>query len=263
MNASNSGNNTDGRLFVWTADDGLVQHTLTDDPLLAADSWLVEAGNMRAFSWHERRFKAACHHAGGVSNELDAFWTAATDLLPRRGRWFPRVELTAAEPPQLRLRIRPAPDRASQVGVSGIPSRDQRRLPRRKGPDLPWLTNIRGTATKLGAEEALLTTPTGLLLEATTSSILWWEGDILCVPSPAMRLLPGITTSLIQHEARCRGLKVLPRRCHLADLSGREVWLVNALHGIRYVHQWIGGDIAVGQPKHLRAWSRWWERLTR
>jgi branched-subunit amino acid aminotransferase/4-amino-4-deoxychorismate lyase len=256
------GSHAAGRLLAWASGDGLVTCTPTEDPLLAADSWLVEDGAIRALTWHERRFKAACQQTGrGLADDVRAFWTEAIQVLPRHGRWFPRVELTAAAVPQLRLRIRPAPARADQVRVWVAADRDQRCMPRRKGPDLPWLGRIRARAAGLGADEALLTTPSGLLLEAAHSSVLWWEDDTLCVPSPTMRLLPGITTSLIQQEARRRGLDVRPRRRHPNQLSGCEVWLVNALHGIRPVAAWIGTSILPGEPEHVRAWRSWWDCL--
>ena len=262
MSSPYDGNHAAGRLLAWVSGDGLVSCTPTEDPLLAADSWLVEDGAVRALTWHERRFKIACQQSGcGLADDLRAFWAEAVSVLPRHGRWFPRVELTAAALPQLRLRIRPAPARAGQVRVWVATDRDQRRLPRRKGPDLPWLSRIRGRAAELGADEALLTTSTGLLLEAAHSSVLWWEDDTLCVPSPTMRLLPGITTGLIQQEARRRGLDVRPRRCRLDQLSGREAWLVNALHGIRPVGAWIGANIPPGEPDRVRAWRSWWEHL--
>jgi branched-subunit amino acid aminotransferase/4-amino-4-deoxychorismate lyase len=250
------------QLFVWESGDRLVPCPPTEDSLLAADSWLVEGGSVRALTWHEKRFKVACQQTGyRLPDDLRAFWAEVVQVLPRHGRWFPRIELTAAAVPQLRLRLRPAPAQADQVRVWVASDRDQRHVPRRKGPDLPWLNRIRVRAAGLGADEALLTTPTGLLLEAAHSSVLWWEDDTLCVPSPAMRVLPGITTSLIQQEARRRLLEVRPRRQHLAQLSGREVWLVNALHGIRPVAAWIGASIPPGEPEHVRAWRSWWDNL--
>ena len=250
------------QLFTWVRGDGLVSCPPTQDRLLAADSWLVNDGAVRALTWHQRRFETAClQTAGELADDLNVFWPTAVDRLPRRGRWFPRVELTAVAPRQLRLRIRPAPALASQVRVWASNGRDERRLPRRKGPDLTWLTSVRARAVELGADEALLTTPAGLVLEAAHSSVLWWEDDALCMPSPALRVLPGVTTGLIQEQARFRGLPVRPRRCRLDELAGREVWLVNALYGIRFVDGWIGVGIAAGEPGRATAWRTWLENL--
>lgn len=250
------------QLLAWVRGDGLVPCPLTQDRLLAADSWLVDDGAVRALTWHQRRFEATSRLvARELAYDASAFWASVVDRMPRRGRWFPRVELTATAPRQLRLRIRPAPALASQVRVWPSTGRDERRFPRRKGPDLPWLTSVRARAVELGADEALLTTPTGLVLEAAHSSVLWWEDGSLCIPSPALRVLPGVTTGLIQERARFLGLTVRPRTCRLEELARREVWLVNALHGIRLVDAWTGVRIPAGKPKRAAAWRSWLESL--
>jgi branched-subunit amino acid aminotransferase/4-amino-4-deoxychorismate lyase len=248
----------DEQLLTWVRGDGLIPCPPTRDRLLAADSWLVDDGTVRALTRHQQRFETATRQsARELADDVTAFWASAVDRLPRCGRWFPRVELTAVAPRLLRLRIRPAPALASQVHVWPSTSRDERRLPRRKGPDLAWLTNVRARAIELGADEALLTTPTGRVLEAAHSSVLWWEDDVLCTPSPALRILPGVTTGLIQEQARFLGLTVRPRMCRLDELAGREVWLVNALHGIRFADGWIGVRIPAGKPERAAAWRSW------
>lgn len=246
------------QLLTWVRGDGLIVSPPAQDPLLVADSWLVDDGAVRALARHQRRFEAAVRPAAGeLADDLCAFWAAVVDRLPRRGQWFPRVELTAAQPRQLRLRIRPAPAPGREIRVWADVGRDERRWPRYKGPDLDWLGRRRARAIELGAGEALLTTPTGIVLEAAHSSVLWWEDDALCVPSPALRVLPGVTSGLIQEQARCLGLTVRPRRCGLDELAGREVWLVNALHGIRFVDGWLGAEIPAGDPEHATAWRSW------
>ena len=87
------------------------------------------------------------------------------------------------------------------------------------------------------------------------------EDDTLCVPSPALRVLPGVTTGLLQEQARLRGLPVRPRRARLCELAGREVWLVNALHGIRVVDSWIGAGLPAGEPTRATAWRSWLDNL--
>jgi branched-subunit amino acid aminotransferase/4-amino-4-deoxychorismate lyase len=246
------------QLFTWVRGDGLIPCPPAWDRLLAADSWLVDDGCVRALTRHQRRFEATSRLAAPeLDADVSAFWASAVDRLPRRGQWFPRVELTAAAPRQLRLRIRPRPALASQVRIWPSDGHDERRFPRRKGPDLPWLSSVRARAGALGADEALLTSPAGLVLEAAHSSVLWWEDDTLCVPSPALRVLPGVTTGLIQERARFLGLPVRRRMGRLDELAGQETWLVNALHGIRLVDAWIGVRMPAGQPQRVAAWRSW------
>lgn len=43
----------------------------------------------------------------------------------------------------------------------------------------------------------------------------------------------------------------------MAELDGREVWLVNALHGIRPVAGWTGRPMDAGPVVHGREWRKW------
>lgn len=220
--------------------------------LLVADSWLVENGRVRALDLHQQRFTEACAEFGV---RVTSFWQDAIARLPRTGDWFPRVELVDGH---LRLHIRTAPERldTAKVWVSGEP--DPRRHPRRKGPDLDRLAELRQAGARLGAQEVLLTDPTGVVLEAANSSLLWWEGEELCLPDPELPVLPGVTVALVRRFAERHGVPVRHRRRRLAELSGREVWLANALHGIRPVTGWIGTDQPVGAPERCARWRQWW-----
>ena len=220
--------------------------------LQVADSWLVENGRVRALDLHQRRFTEACAEFGV---RVASFWQDAIARLPRTGDWFPRVELVDGH---LRLHIRPAPERldTAKVWVPGAP--DPRHHPRRKGPDLDRLAELRQAGARHGAQEVLLTDPTGVVLEAANSSLLWWEGEELCVPDPELPVLPGVTVALVRRFAEQHGVPVRHRRRTFAELSGREVWLANALHGIRPVTGWIGTDQPVGAPERCARWRQWW-----
>ena len=115
---------TDERVLRWS------EHGLVPEPdapagaLLAADSWLVADGAVRALDAHWERFGGWCAEIGLASTDRAGFRAAVTATLPRdRGRWFPRVEAVAHErsarvdAPDLRLRLRPAPARARTARV--------------------------------------------------------------------------------------------------------------------------------------------------
>jgi branched-subunit amino acid aminotransferase/4-amino-4-deoxychorismate lyase len=138
---------------------------------------------------------------------------------------------------------------------------DPRTVPRRKGPDLAVLAGVRREASGHGAQEALLTTRSGLVLEAANSSVLWWEGETLCVPSPSLPVLAGVTTRVIQQRALQSGVDLAHRRRTFPHLEGREVWLVNALHGIRPVTGWTGRAMRAGPAPHAAEWQEWLEQL--
>ncbi|WP_043489233.1 MULTISPECIES: aminotransferase class IV [Streptomyces] len=253
------GNEPDIRALMWCEDRGLTPcRPVPDTALLAADSWLVDEGRVRGLELHRRRFVAACAEAtGDAPARIERFWQEAVDLLPRAGAWFPRVELAGPEPARLFLRIRPAPPRTEGVAVWVSEEADPRVLPRRKGPDLSLLAELRGRAIERGAQELLLTTPDGLVLEGATASVLWWDGDVLCRPSPGLPLLAGVTSALIEERAARLGVPVEHRRPTVADLDGREVWFVNALHGIRPVTEWLGSPLRVGPARHAASWQNW------
>lgn len=248
-------------LWAWSPAAGLrpVEEAGAEGPLLVADSWLVREGGVRGLDRHRERFVRSCGEcAGPPSYRMLEFWEAMTDALPRRGEWFPRVELT---PRQVRLRLRPAPPLGTEVRVWAVGQDDPRAVPRRKGPDLDTLAAVRGRAVAQGADEAVLVDPSGVVLESATAGVLWWEDDTLCLPPPRLPLLPGVTAALIQERARHQGVRVAHRERALAELSGREVWLVNALHGIRPVVNWIGGPLEAAPAHRAPEWRAWLDGL--
>lgn len=225
-------------------------------PLLAADSWLVSDGRIRGADRHQTRFRKACAEVDAVHPEVVAdFWRAALDRLPVTGDWFPRVELSADG--RLWLRIRPAPARGGPVSVWVPDVPDPRAVPHRKGPDLDVLAGLRERAMRRGAQDALLRTRAGLVVEAAHACVLWWEGDTLCVPSAELRTFPGVTTTLIQERAAGLGIPIARRRVPLQALAAREVWLTNALHGIRPVQGWIGAGVEPRTATRAPDWQRW------
>jgi len=244
------------RVLTWEPGGGLAPCAHEDDPPLIADSWLVSDGRVRGLDRHRRRFFRGCIEVAHIPQELlHAFWQATVRELPRHGRWFPRVELCARPRAELRLRIRPAPPQGAAVRLWAWDEPDPRTAPRRKGPDLARLAEVRRRASTAGADDALLTTRSGLVLEATNSSLLWWEGPCLCMPSPALRILPGVTAQLIRRIARRSGTRMRHRHRRVRDLDGCEVWLVNALHGIRTVSRWVGTSVVAGPPVRAPKWQ--------
>lgn len=197
---------------------------------------------------------------------LVEFWRDMTAALPRTGVWFPRVELTAgsagsAGSRELRLRLRPAPPLGTEVRLWSVGQPDRRTAPRRKGPDLDVLARVRGRAVDEGAQEGVLVGPSGVVLESATASVLWWEGDTLCLPPPRLPVLPGVTVGLVRERAARSGITVAHRERTLAELDGREVWTVNALHGLRPVTSWIGEPMTAGRAVRAPQWREWLEGL--
>jgi branched-subunit amino acid aminotransferase/4-amino-4-deoxychorismate lyase len=226
--------------------------------LLAADSWLVDEGRVRGYDAHWTRFAGRCAELRIPREELALFRVAVTAALPRAGRWFPRVDLIGsaggrAGAAHLLVRLRPAPPLMREARVLLAEPGDLRSYPRRKGPDLPLLLDLRAQAVAAGADELVLRDADGRLLEGALTSLLWWEDDVLCAATDE-RTLPSITRALLLEIASERGVEVRRRLAHPRELSGREAWLANAAHGICSVLAWEPEGPAAGAPERAASW---------
>ncbi|WP_017597616.1 aminotransferase class IV [Nocardiopsis lucentensis] len=249
---------THTRLY-WNPDIGLRPGDTPRTGLLAADSWLVTDGAARAVERHRDRFARACVAAGVSRLTTECFWEEALAAIPPHGDWFPRAELRTDG--RLAFLLRAAPPRGTGLRVLVWPGPDPRTRPRVKGPDLERLAGVRQGAVRAGADEALLCTGSDLLVESTTSALLWWEGDTLCLPSQRLRVLPSVTAALLVERARELGIRVRQRHARPQTLDERETWLVNALHGIRTVTEWTGSSLRPGAAERAPAWRAHLESL--
>lgn len=221
--------------------------------LLVADSWLVRDGRVRALDRHRARFEGSSAAAGCPVDE--SFWSAVVARLPREGAWFPRVELAAGEQgPELRLRVRPAPPLGDRVALQAEPVVDPRRAPLVKGPDLELLGRLRDASRSRGADELVLVDPDGRALETATANLLWWDGATLCRPADRLGVFSGVTAALCLEIAARKGMAVREEQVQPVALREREVWLVNALHGIRPVSRWGDEPAAPADEPRLARW---------
>lgn len=234
-------------VWIWNERVGILEEQagdLSTWSLQAADSWFVQDGRVRALDRHRARFTDAAAQVGLVDVVTDDFWAAVVEKLPATGEWFPRVDVLESPSDGLRVlafRLRPAPQRTKELRVLVPSYSDPRTTPERKGPDIALLEQLRSQArTEHNCDEVLLLSEDGYVIEGATTSLLWWDGDTLCAPDPALGPLPSITSTLILDEARARSVPTEYRCVCPDDLVDREVWLVNALHGIRRVAQWAG-----------------------
>ncbi len=224
----------------------------SDATVLAADSWRVEDGRTLGLDLHRARFAAAAEQQGHPVP--DGLWPALVSRIPSTGSWFPRIDLEdAAGASRWLLRVRPAPARQGSVTLATA-EYDPRRDPQTKGPDLAALLGLRAAAQTRGATEAVILSPDGAIVDGSTSALVWWEADALCVPEPALLRTDSITARVILTLAGVFDVDVLHERRRPEELAGREIWAVNALHGIRIVTDWVDGPAPAQEPGRLRLW---------
>jgi branched-subunit amino acid aminotransferase/4-amino-4-deoxychorismate lyase len=227
----------------------------------AVDSWLVVDGTVRALALHRDRFFDAVLFDASTgpavsADDLAEFWEAAIGLLPRQGQWFPRVEYrTSANGVFLLLRVRPAPPVTRSVVVAAAPDGDPRIEPGTKGPDLQRLATSRADVASLGAEEAIILTPEGFVVEGAYSGLLWWRGNILCAPLDEFDRVDSVTVRSVLALATALGIESYREAVTPAELDGTELWALSALHGARIVTGWPNGPMLAELPGRLATWQ--------
>lgn len=250
----------DGRKLVATDEGDPGEYRIE-----AADSFLVSEGRAFACALHRARFSEATEQRGASLDDfdhptVDGFWDAALALIPSGGAWFPRVELQSkGGAAHLVFRHRAAPKLSRAAVLTMLDQPDPRRFPKIKGPDLEALVKARTAAHKLGADDAVILTQGGYVVDGTTSAIVWWRGDILCAPptaddSPEFARVDSVTARSLFGLAATLGVETHRERVTPAELDGTEVWALGALHGIRIVTEWIGGPGLAELPGRLGLW---------
>jgi branched-subunit amino acid aminotransferase/4-amino-4-deoxychorismate lyase len=237
---------------------------MTDTRVLAADSWFVGEGRVRGIELHRARFLQALPPGIGGRLAAEAFWDAAVAEIPRDGNWFPRVELQQrGQAPLLVLRLRSAPPRTTTVRVATYSGPDPRTRPTVKGPDLERLSAVRTSVQPLGAEEAILLSPEGYVIEGAYSALAWWRGDELVFPDPALERVNSVTARSLHVLATALGVRVRTEFVHPEELDGHELWALSALHGARIVTSWIDGPALAAEHGRLNAWRRRLDAIAR
>ncbi|MCJ0702519.1 aminotransferase class IV [Frigoribacterium faeni] len=147
--------------------------------------------------------------------------------------------------------------------VLATAAHDPRVSPLVKGPDLVALGRVRDEARSRGADEAVVLSGDGHVVDGAWSSIVWWRGDALCLPSDDLPRLPGVTVRTLATLAAVMGVDVLHEHARPDELSGFEVWTTSALHGIRIATGWVDGPSPAEQPGRLALWRSRLDALRR
>lgn len=150
---------------------------------------------------------------------------------------------------ELRLALRPLPELGASIGLRSAVANCVEH-PERKGPNI-----ARYAALNQHLEaEALLLDQHGYVLEGATTSLLWWQDELLCVAPPGQRV-DSITESLLVHYAHSQGTHVMHVSALPSDLADAEVWAVNALHGIRPARRLDEKPLRAAREDRLREYT--------
>lgn len=246
----------------------------TDDVLDAADSFLVSDGCTIAVDLHYERFRTAVHRRvhqldGRENLDVDLFWHEALRLIPRVGDWFPRLELRSHQQfPNLVFRLRSAPPRSRSLALATHGGQDPRRYPEVKGPDLEQLLRLRVQAQERGADEVVLVTRGGDIIDGATSAIVWWRDGVFCTPPRAepsgdFARVDSITVRCLTTLIRDHNIEIREESASVGSTEGAEVWALSALHGIRIATHWVEGPTIARLPGRLELWRQRYESLRR
>lgn len=252
-------------LFDW-AGGALVPRDsceVAETELLVADSFLVAEGAVLALGLHAARFRESARLQGFADRaELERFWQAGIDALPRDGAWFPRFELVRTRDAlRLRLRLRTAPPLGTEVAVATAAS-DPREQPDIKGPDIERLSLVRQRAQQRGAQEAVLLDE-GFVADGATTALLWWRGGTLVAPPLSLPRVDSVAARTVRGIAAALRVPVDEEEARPAQLEGVVLWAVNALHGIRAVTTWVDGPALAQDPARTAAWRTHFAALAR
>ncbi|MDP8960087.1 MAG: aminotransferase class IV [Actinomycetota bacterium] len=136
-----------------------------------------------------------------------------------------------------------------RVGVSAAVVPWARELPRIKSVSYLAAALARREARRLGAEEALLTDPAGLVLEGSHSNLFAVVGGRLITPPPDAGILPGVTRAVTLEVAAELGIPVLERPLPLAVLlEAEEAFLTASTRELVPLVRVDGKPIGSGSP---------------
>ncbi|HRI60298.1 MAG TPA: aminotransferase class IV [Saprospiraceae bacterium] len=88
-----------------------------------------------------------------------------------------------------------------------------------------------------GWDDAVVLNAFDRVCEATSSNIFWFEGDVLCTPPLSDGCVTGVLRDLLLALTNANGGGILEKPAGFsAVLDAGEVFLTNAVRGIRWVH---------------------------
>jgi branched-subunit amino acid aminotransferase/4-amino-4-deoxychorismate lyase len=225
--------------------------------VLVADSFLVEDGKVRSLDLHIDRFIRGLElKVPELKESFDLFLRQAIALIPKTGRYFPKLEVQEAETPIFVFTLRDAPEQLGPATLWTYPYPDPRKDLSVKGPELSLGYELRTLAQAQGADESILLNEHNEISEGALSSLVWWRGDVLCAPGDEIPWLESVTRREIFQIAESMGIQTMWEHRRPEELIGLELWLLSSLQGIRVVKNWIGVSDQFAEGQHVSLFEK-------
>ena len=230
---------------------------VTDEGLLRGDGVFevirLYEGRPFAFDEHLERME---HSAANLRLAADvaALRADVAGLLERAGTADALLRLVITRGGRRLALIEPLPEHPPAIRLATVTFAPTRVLDGIKS--LSYAGNMLATrlAKERGADEALLVTPHGRVLEAPTSTFMWASGGALRTPPLGEHILDSIT--------RRRLLDVAEETCTLDDLAGAdEAFLTSTVREVQAVAGIDDADLPVGGPLTEEAGRRLRDRI--
>jgi branched-subunit amino acid aminotransferase/4-amino-4-deoxychorismate lyase len=212
------------------------------------DTIRVRHGTLPFLAGHLARLSAAARELGltvpaDLADRLRAH-AASGDCVLR---------VTLAAPGEARITTRPVP---AERLVRIVIARQVHQPYRLKLTDRAAFEAARADAAARGADEALLETADGYLAEGTITGVAFWR-DALCLPDPALGILPSIGLHRLAALAEQAGSEVRRGRWRRAEWVGRPLVLVNAIRGVMEAET-LEGEALPRDPRSADLAVRFW-----
>ncbi|PPF44577.1 hypothetical protein C5B85_09805 [Pseudoclavibacter sp. AY1F1] len=252
------------------------QDSAVSTAVSVVESWRVDSGRVIAHAAHRERFERSVGELFGdsatvrpvlwtgspaganpVEAEWSRIWADVSESVPLAESWFPRLTARLDGGRVIvELNLRPAPEARP---LTKLATRlDERRWPTIKGPDFPYLSELRVSVADEGAADALLVDEHGMINEAAHGTVVGWLGETLVVPK-AHRRVPGTTLGVLEKLFAMAGVPRVEGDLladPLAASAGRgwdELWYLNTLHGISPVAMLDGTRLGLDVAR-VRRW---------
>jgi branched-subunit amino acid aminotransferase/4-amino-4-deoxychorismate lyase len=172
------------------------------------------------------------------------------------------VEPRGGEDRVLRLEVRAGGVHVTERGVGSLApivlatSPAVHRGYRHKTADRAWLDAARASALAAGADDAMLLTEDGEVVEASRWALGWWEEEVLCFPPLALGGLPSVARARLGEVTRGG---VISAPLSRSGMRTKSLLACNAARGVVPVHLVDGVPISQNH-RTLALQSRFWIR---